>query len=85
MSAGTIIENVLDPLTECLTVQAAEKIMAFRADAETQGRVDELAAKSGEGILNEDDRAEYHDLVEAFDLVAIVKSRARSVLAADRP
>jgi hypothetical protein len=81
MSTAEILERVLDPFTECLTPQAARRIIDFRPDDETKARIGELAAKADTGQLTDDERAEYHDYVEAFDLVAILKSKARSVLA----
>jgi hypothetical protein len=81
MTTVEILDRVLDPFTECLTLQAAQKIADFRPDAETQARIRELAAKADVGELSDYERAEYQDYVEAFDLVAILKSKARSVLA----
>ncbi len=84
MKAGSVIDSVLEPFAECLTIQAAQKIVGFRADPTIQARVDELAAKSECGTLDDAERSEYHELIETFDLVAILKSRARSVIAANR-
>lgn len=80
MNAGGILEQILDPLTDCLTPQAASKIVDFEVDAETQERVTTLAVKAQSGSLSEADKAEYHDLIEAFDLVAMLKSKARVLL-----
>ncbi len=80
MNAGGILEQILDPLTDCLTLQAALKIVGFEVDSETQERVNELAAKAQAGSLSEAEKADYHDFVEAFDLVAILKSKARMLL-----
>jgi hypothetical protein len=81
MTTAEILDRVLDPFAECLTPEAARKIVDFRPDAETQARIDELAAKADTGRLSDDERAQYHEYVEVFDLVAILKSKARSVLA----
>jgi len=43
--------------------------------------VDELAAKASSGQLSVEERSEYQEYIHTFDLVAIVKSKARSVLA----
>jgi hypothetical protein len=83
MRTGDILDRVLDPFTECLTPQSARKIVAFHPDPETLVRVDELAAKANIGQLSDAERNEYRDYVEAFDLVAILKSKARGVLAHD--
>jgi hypothetical protein len=49
--------DVLDPFTACLTLEVAERIVQFRADAPTQARVDELAGKANEGQLSPQERA----------------------------
>ena len=54
--------------------------MDFLADAETQQRIDELAAKSASGQLSLEERSEYQQYIDTFDLNAIVKSKARAVL-----
>lgn len=81
MSTAEILDRVLDPFTECLTAEAAQKIVNFRPDQETQSRIDDLAAKADIGQLSDEERAAYQEYVDAFDLVAILKSKARSVLA----
>lgn len=81
MSTAEILDAVLNPLTECLSPDAARRILQFQPDAATQARISELAGKADAGQLDEDERAEYRDYIEAFDLVAILKSRARAVLA----
>lgn len=82
MSAGSIIESVLNPFVESLTPQAARRTLDFRVDKETQARVDELAKRSQCGTITDAERTEYRELVEACDLVAILKSRARQVISA---
>ena len=81
MSTSEILDCVLAPLTDCLTPKAARRIIDFQPDAETRARIAQLAAKANSGRLNDEERAEYHDYVDAFDLVALLKSKARSVLA----
>jgi len=81
MSISEILDRVLNPFTECLTAEAAQKIVDFRADRITQNRIDELAAKSSSGQLSVEERSEYQEYIHTFDLVAIVKSKARAVLA----
>jgi hypothetical protein len=80
MSTTEILNQVLDPFTDCLTPEAAKRIVDFHVDAATQARIDHLAAKANAGELTEEERAMYHDYVETFDLVAILQSKARGVL-----
>ena len=56
MSAGEILDRLLDPFTECLMPQAARKIIDYRPDAETEARIEELAAKTDIGQISDDER-----------------------------
>jgi hypothetical protein len=42
-----------------LEMEKADAVIGFRADSELQARIEELARKSTEGQLTEDERAEY--------------------------
>ncbi|MBU4273066.1 MAG: DUF896 domain-containing protein [Planctomycetes bacterium] len=75
------LDRLLAPVTQCFTPEVAERLVALRADAETQARIEELAGKANEGELSPDELAEYEDYVEAVDLIAILQARARAVLA----
>ena len=75
------LDRLLAPVTQCFTPEVAERLVALRTDAETQSRIEELAEKANEGELSPEELAEYEDYVEAVDLIAILQSRARAVLA----
>jgi hypothetical protein len=80
MNTAQILEQVLDPLTECLTPEAARKIVALRADPQTQSLFEQLADKANEGTLSDKERSDYDKLRATFHLVSILQSRARRVL-----
>jgi hypothetical protein len=75
------LERLLAPVSRCLNVEAARKLVRLKADAKTQGRVDELARKCNEGELTRHERAEYERLVTAGNLIAILQAKARLLLA----
>jgi hypothetical protein len=75
-----ILDRVLEPITDCLTPDVAAKLVALRADAETQARVDELADKANEGTLSTEERTEYDRYREAFHFVTILQAKARKLL-----
>ncbi len=58
MSTSEILDNVLNPFTECLTAEAAQKTLDFRADCDTQERIDALAEKASNGQLSVEERSE---------------------------
>jgi len=77
---SSILDRVLEPITDCLTPDVAAKLVALRADAETQARVDELAEKANEGTLSTEERTEYDRYREAFHFVTILQAKARKLL-----
>jgi hypothetical protein len=79
-----VLDRLLDPLARSLTPAAARALVEFRADADTQARIAELAAKCNEGQLTAKERAEYETFVRAIDLIAILQSKARRLLAKTR-
>jgi hypothetical protein len=81
--AGNFMDRVLDPLADCLNREAALRIVELRIDPEIQARVDVLAERANEGELTPDERAEYLSYVEAADLLAIFKLKARRHLQAN--
>jgi hypothetical protein len=58
-SPTSVLSRFLDPFTECLTPEVAQRVADLRPDAATQARIDELREKANEGKLSEAERAEY--------------------------
>ncbi len=75
-----ILDRYLEPLTDCLTDEVADRIVRLRPDPSWQRRVDELASKANEGALTAEESAEYADVIEATDVVALFKATARARL-----
>ena len=77
----SILDWFLDPFTQCLTPEVAKRIADLRADPKMQARIDELREKANEGRLSDTEQAEYEEFVDGIDLIAILKAKARAVLA----
>jgi hypothetical protein len=75
-----ILDRILDPVTSCLTPDVAAKLVALRADDETQARVDALAEKSNEGTISPEERQEYDRYRDAFHFMTILQAKARKLL-----
>jgi hypothetical protein len=75
------LDRLLDPVAKCLTPDVARRLVALRADPETQARIDDLASKANEGTLSSVERVEYEGYVEAIDVVSILQAKARKILA----
>jgi hypothetical protein len=77
MSAASVLDQFLDPLSRCLDTESARRILALGVSVSVQERVDTLAERANEGLLSDDERAEYEALINAEDFVAILKLKSR--------
>jgi len=79
-SDGTLV-RLVGSLADCLTPESARRVLALKADRKLQARVDELAERSREGLLTPAEHAQYTSYVKFGTFVAILKSKARQLLA----
>jgi hypothetical protein len=68
------------PLLQIVLPEKAEAVLKFRADPKLLARIEELAEKSTEGRLSEEERAEFSGYVRANKFVAILQREARSLV-----
>ena len=78
---NTILDEVLEPVAGCFTLDVAREIAALKAASTLQVRLDELAGKANEGELTEEERVQYEAYVEAIDVISILQAKARKILA----
>jgi hypothetical protein len=78
------LDRLLDPVTRCLTPEAASRLVELRADPELQERMDLLGDKSTEGELTPEEREEYETYVRTSRFIAILQAKARKLLAQNR-
>lgn len=74
--ATRVLDRLLDPLSRCLDTESARRVAEFRVAANVQERVDALAERANEGLLSDDERAEYEAYVSASDFIAILQLKA---------
>ena len=80
MSAATGLDGLLEPLSRCLDIESAQRIVELRVAAPVQERIDALAERANEGTLSDDERLEYEALINAADFISILKLKARQQL-----
>jgi hypothetical protein len=73
------LDRLLDPIRDCLTPEVARRIVALRADPETQARLDRYADASAAGTITPAEREDYAALVTAGNLIAVLQAKARTV------
>jgi hypothetical protein len=84
MNAIQIFDRILDPVTDAFTPEVARRIVDLKADAEMQSRLGELAAKSNNGSLTDEEAAEYKSYVDVIDLISVLQAKSQRILNAAR-
>ena len=72
----TAFDRGVTPFLQIVLPDKAESIVNFHPDQALADRIEELANKSTEGVLTEDEKAEYIGYVRANKLVSILKRQA---------
>ncbi len=80
-----VLEQMLEPVSRCFSLDVARSLLALRVDERTLTRVEELADKCNEGHLSPDERSEYEAYVQASTLIGILQAKARRLLAQAGP
>lgn len=75
----TISEAYLGQIASCFTPEVARRIVEWRPDQNLDERLQVLREKADEGVLSDDDQAEYAEFVEALDFVGILKEHLRKI------
>jgi hypothetical protein len=56
---SSVLDGFLEPLSRCLNAESARRVVELSLDPAIQARVDVLAERANDGVLMEDERAEY--------------------------
>jgi hypothetical protein len=76
-----VVDRLVDPLGDCLTPESARRLLALKPDPKLQRKIDEMASRHTEGKLSPAEEAEYGRYVSYATFIAILKSKARQILA----
>lgn len=76
-SESVAFDRGVRPMMEIVLLDKADAVLHFRADPQLAARIEELATKSTEGELTDDEHAEYAGYVRANKFVAILKQQAQ--------
>jgi hypothetical protein len=76
----SILDYYFEPVTAMFNREMAEAIVNRKPDPRLVARVVELGQKSNDGTLTEEEREEYKCIVDAGDMISLLKSKARRFL-----
>jgi hypothetical protein len=79
MLERTALDRLLTPVTDCLTPEAARRLVNLQPDPDLQDRLDWLADRCTEGELTPQEREEYETYVRALHLIALLQAKARKL------
>ena len=80
MQITSQLERILDPVSRCLTPEVAKRLVSLEFDRDIEERIEVLAERSTEGMLTEEERAEYDSYIRAGNFIAILQAKARKLL-----
>jgi hypothetical protein len=76
----SIFDYYFEPVTALFNREMAEAIVNRKPDPRLVARVVELGRKSDDGTLTEEEREEYKCIVDAGDMISLLKSKASRFL-----
>jgi hypothetical protein len=79
-SATDAFDRGVRPLLQLVLHDNADAVLNFQPDPTLQARIEELATKSTEGELTEQERAEYEGYVRANKFIAILQRQAKRIV-----
>ena len=82
--ASETLNQLLDPIAECLTPEVADRIARLQLGPEIRSKLADFAERSSLGTLNDAERDEYRGLVELLDLIGIMQAKARRLAHRER-
>jgi hypothetical protein len=77
MGASALLDQFLDPFSQCLDAESARRVACLHVSAPVQERVDFLAERAKAGQLSGEEQDEYEALVNAADIISILQLKAR--------
>lgn len=80
MNFTSALDRIFEPLLSALTPEVAERVAALHADEKLQTRLDELADKSNEGELTNEEASEYDAYLQGLTVVSVFQARAKAML-----
>jgi len=72
---------MLQPATDQMPPDFARKLLDLRASPELLARIENLRAKANTGKISQEEELEYKEFVEAIDIISLLQSKARKILA----
>ena len=80
---STAFDRAVRPVLQLFLPEKADDVLNFDPEPALQERIEELACKSTEDELTEQERSEYEGYVRANKFIAILQKQARRLLGSE--
>ena len=77
----TILDHMLKPAMDQMPPDFARRLLELRASPELLARIDVLRKKANSGEISTEEQLEYKEFVEAIDIISLLQSNAKKILA----
>ena len=72
-----VLNEILDPLSRCLDAESARRVAEYRVGPAVEEKIRVLAERANEGLLNENERADYEAIINTADIISILKLKTQ--------
>jgi hypothetical protein len=82
MTRTRFLHRMLQPLEDSLSPEFPRTITELQADSDLQVEVENLRCKANAGTLTVAESEQYHEFIDALDVISVLQSMARKRLQA---
>lgn len=79
MSTSSALHELFDSVGNCLSSEAASKLLELRVTDELQSQLDLWATQNSEGVLDANEKQEYEAILRALNFVAVLQAKAKRI------
>ena len=72
-----LLHGLLEPFADCLDAASAQRVVELGINPSIQQELSSLATKANQGLLTPEEQIDYEALVNAADVIAILKLKAQ--------
>jgi hypothetical protein len=84
MDVGVALDGLWESLSQCLDPESARRVVDMQVAGHVRERIDQLAHEANEGTLSGSDQSEYEALINAADIISILKLKAQNLIQVHR-
>jgi len=85
MSTTTTLDKLFDSVSECLTVDTANRLANLSLPESLRQQLDEWADQNSLGQLDDVEKNHYEAILRALNFITVLQAKARRIVATSQP